>query len=140
MMAAPRQPQLRGELRRDELLKRYTTWRVGGAARQCYLPADVDDLAQFLRTFTPDQIDSFKVEGQWYVDDFGGIDQLVGQGGGQQPQAQPARPVQPVQPTYPQPSGSGSPDGGSAPIYQPRPSDMGSPAAPPMQGWGSPDG
>ena len=98
--------------------------------------------AQFLRTFTPDQIDSFKVEGQWYVDDFGGINQLVGQGGGQQPQAQPARPVQPVQPSYPQPSGSGSPDGG-APIYQPRPSAPGSPdgpAAPPMEGWGSPDG
>lgn len=48
MMAAPRQPLLRGELRHDEPLARYTSWRVGGPARQMYLPADVDDLAEFL--------------------------------------------------------------------------------------------
>ena len=48
MMAATEQPLLRGELRLDEPLKRYNTWRVGGAARQMYLPADAEDLAQFL--------------------------------------------------------------------------------------------
>jgi len=48
MMTVPKQPVLRGELRFDEPLKRYNTWRVGGAARQMYLPADADDLALFL--------------------------------------------------------------------------------------------
>ena len=48
-MAAPRQPALRGELRVNEPLQRYNTWRIGGAARQLYLPADVDDLALFLQ-------------------------------------------------------------------------------------------
>ena len=50
MMAVPQQPALRGELRFDEPLKRYNTWRVGGPARQLYLPADADDLALFLST------------------------------------------------------------------------------------------
>jgi UDP-N-acetylmuramate dehydrogenase len=53
MMVAPRQPLLRGDLRRDEPLKRYNTWRVGGPARQMYLPADVDDLAEFLHRLPP---------------------------------------------------------------------------------------
>ncbi len=55
MMTAPRQPMLRGELRVDESLKRYNTWRVGGAARQLYLPADVEDLSLFLSTLPPDE-------------------------------------------------------------------------------------
>jgi UDP-N-acetylmuramate dehydrogenase len=55
MMAAPRQPALRGELRRDEPLKRYNTWRIGGAAKQLYLPSDVDDLAVFLRQLPVDE-------------------------------------------------------------------------------------
>jgi len=55
MMAAPKSPMLRGELRLNEPLKRYTTWRVGGAARQLYLPADVDDLAAFLTTLSADE-------------------------------------------------------------------------------------
>ncbi|MCB1723294.1 MAG: UDP-N-acetylmuramate dehydrogenase [Chromatiaceae bacterium] len=50
MMTAPVQSQLRGELRRDEPLTRYNTWRVGGHARQMYLPADIEDLAGFLVT------------------------------------------------------------------------------------------
>ena len=48
MMAATEQPVLRGDLRRDEPLRRYNTWRVGGTARQMYLPADAEDLALFL--------------------------------------------------------------------------------------------
>ena len=55
MMAAPRQPLLRGELRPYEPLKRYNTWRVGGAARQMYLPADAEDLAVFLQTLPVDE-------------------------------------------------------------------------------------
>ena len=55
MMTSPSQPILRGELRFDESLKRYNSWRVGGAARQLYLPADSDDLAAFLRTLPSDE-------------------------------------------------------------------------------------
>jgi UDP-N-acetylmuramate dehydrogenase len=48
MAAAVNASTLRGELRFDEPLSRYTTWRVGGPARRMYLPADVEDLAVFL--------------------------------------------------------------------------------------------
>ena len=93
--------------------------------------------ANLLRTFRPDQIDSFKVEGQWYVDDFGGINQIVAERS-EQPQSQPAPRPATVQPNLPQPiakpparqptsppagTGGGSPDGPGTP-----------------QGWGSPDG
>jgi UDP-N-acetylmuramate dehydrogenase len=40
---------LRGELRNREPMARHVTWRTGGAADRCYLPADVDDLAFFLQ-------------------------------------------------------------------------------------------
>ena len=40
---------LRGELRTREPMARHVTWRTGGAADRCYLPADLDDLASFLR-------------------------------------------------------------------------------------------
>ena len=40
---------LRGTLLRDAPLARHTTWRVGGSADLLYVPADRDDLAQFLR-------------------------------------------------------------------------------------------
>ncbi len=43
------QATLKGELLSDELLAHYTTWRVGGAARLLYKPADIDDLANFLQ-------------------------------------------------------------------------------------------
>jgi UDP-N-acetylmuramate dehydrogenase len=45
---------LRGELRRNEPLSDYTSWRVGGNADCLYLPADLDDLLNFLRT-VPDE-------------------------------------------------------------------------------------
>lgn len=48
MMVAPSQPPLRGEMLHDEPLARYTTWRVGGPARDFYRPADAADLAVFL--------------------------------------------------------------------------------------------
>ena len=55
MMPAMKPPVLRGELRTDEPLKRYNTWRIGGPARRVYLPADVDDLAVFLAGLAPDE-------------------------------------------------------------------------------------
>lgn len=41
---------LRGELRLNEPLCGYTSWRVGGSADRLYLPADLDDLLCFLKT------------------------------------------------------------------------------------------
>ncbi|MBM3372888.1 MAG: UDP-N-acetylmuramate dehydrogenase [Betaproteobacteria bacterium] len=40
---------LRGELRRDEPMARHVSWRAGGRVRQAYMPADLEDLALFLR-------------------------------------------------------------------------------------------
>ena len=40
---------LRGELRRDESMARHVSWRAGGRARRVYAPADLDDMAVFLR-------------------------------------------------------------------------------------------
>jgi UDP-N-acetylmuramate dehydrogenase len=40
---------LRGALTRQASLARHTTWRAGGAAELAYVPADRDDLSQFLR-------------------------------------------------------------------------------------------
>lgn len=48
MMPALDRDQLRGEMRYDEPLARYTTWRVGGSARRLYRPADSGDLVAFL--------------------------------------------------------------------------------------------
>lgn len=38
-----------GELRRDEPMRRHTSWRAGGPAEQAYFPRDLQDLARFLR-------------------------------------------------------------------------------------------
>ena len=40
---------LRGELRMDEPMARHVTWRAGGTADRSYAPADLADLAAFLR-------------------------------------------------------------------------------------------
>jgi UDP-N-acetylmuramate dehydrogenase len=40
---------LRGELRREEPMRRHVTWRAGGRAQRLYVPADLEDLAAFLR-------------------------------------------------------------------------------------------
>lgn len=55
MMTARDSAILRGERRFNEPLARYTTWRVGGPARQFYRPADSADLCQFLATLPPDE-------------------------------------------------------------------------------------
>lgn len=44
------QPALRGVLRHDEPMSRHVSWRAGGRARAFYQPADVLDLAAFLRS------------------------------------------------------------------------------------------
>lgn len=44
---------LRGELREQEPLAGYTSWRVGGPAHRLYRPADLDDLAAFLSQLSP---------------------------------------------------------------------------------------
>jgi UDP-N-acetylmuramate dehydrogenase len=41
---------LRGELRQREPMARHTSWRAGGAADRAYFPADLADLAAFLRS------------------------------------------------------------------------------------------
>ena len=46
---------LRGELRRDEPMGRHVTWRTGGSADRFYRPADLDDLAAFLRQLPPQE-------------------------------------------------------------------------------------
>jgi hypothetical protein len=48
-MQAPTQP-LRGELRSDVSMSRHVSWRAGGRADRVYIPADLDDLASFMRT------------------------------------------------------------------------------------------
>jgi len=52
-MAQPTTAQ--GRLLLNEPLARYTSWRTGGAADRCYLPAGVDDLAAFLQGLGADE-------------------------------------------------------------------------------------
>lgn len=46
---------LRGELRENEPMARHVTWRAGGPARVAYFPADLADLAAFLRQLRRDE-------------------------------------------------------------------------------------
>jgi UDP-N-acetylmuramate dehydrogenase len=55
MMAAEQQPALRGELQYMEPMARHTSWRVGGPADCYYRPADIDDLAVFLKQLPFDE-------------------------------------------------------------------------------------
>jgi UDP-N-acetylmuramate dehydrogenase len=51
-MAEPGQIEtdgLRGELKRDEPMRKHVSWRAGGIADLSYEPADVEDLSHFLR-------------------------------------------------------------------------------------------
>lgn len=41
---------LRGKLSCDVAMRKYTSWRTGGAAERMYQPADLADLLEFLRT------------------------------------------------------------------------------------------
>lgn len=40
---------LRGELRFNEAMAPHVSWRAGGMAERCYVPADLPDLAEFLK-------------------------------------------------------------------------------------------
>lgn len=46
---------LRGEMKRDEPMSRHVTWRAGGPADCCYLPADAVDLAMLLKQLPPEE-------------------------------------------------------------------------------------
>ena len=46
---------LRGELKRDEPMSRHVSWRTGGRADCFYVPADLADLASFLRQLPQEQ-------------------------------------------------------------------------------------
>lgn len=48
-------PGLRGELAFHVDMSRHVSWRAGGLADRVYTPADLDDLAIFLRTLDPDE-------------------------------------------------------------------------------------
>jgi UDP-N-acetylmuramate dehydrogenase len=43
-------PALRGRLMREEPMRKHISWRTGGTADRAYAPADVDDLAAFLKS------------------------------------------------------------------------------------------
>ena len=44
---------LRGVSKAGEPMARHVSWRAGGPAERCYRPADLDDLAEFLRRLPP---------------------------------------------------------------------------------------
>ena len=46
---------IRGDLRADEPMARHSSWRVGGPAKRYFAPADVADLAGFLRALAPEE-------------------------------------------------------------------------------------
>lgn len=46
---------LRGELRVDEPMAGHVSWRAGGPVARAYFPADLADLAEFLRRLRPDE-------------------------------------------------------------------------------------
>ena len=50
MMPAISGKSLRGQLLLNEPMSRHTSWRVGGPADRLYIPADIDDLAAFLKS------------------------------------------------------------------------------------------
>jgi UDP-N-acetylmuramate dehydrogenase len=41
---------LRGQLLRDEPMRRHVSWRAGGSVDRAYLPADLEDLAAFMKS------------------------------------------------------------------------------------------
>ncbi len=48
--------KVRGELRYQEPMQRHASWRAGGCAQRAYVPADVADLARFLRSNPQDEL------------------------------------------------------------------------------------
>lgn len=54
MSAAREYANVQGELRRDEPMRRHTSWRAGGAADLFYVPSSIEDLQVFLRELDSD--------------------------------------------------------------------------------------
>lgn len=48
-------PKLRGKLSKNISLSEFTSWRVGGKAKQLYQPADIEDLSSFLKSLPADE-------------------------------------------------------------------------------------
>ena len=46
---------LGGEFRRNEPMRKHTSWRVGGPADRAYFPRDLQDLARFIKTIPRDE-------------------------------------------------------------------------------------
>ncbi len=46
---------IRGELRHNEPMAKHSSWRVGGPAREFFVPADIDDLSEYLRNQAGDR-------------------------------------------------------------------------------------
>ena len=46
---------MRGTLRLNEPMAAHVSWRAGGVAERCYIPADLADLAQFLHRLATDE-------------------------------------------------------------------------------------
>jgi len=44
-----------GQLLHNEPMARHVSWRAGGVARQAFFPADIGDLATFMRSLPPDE-------------------------------------------------------------------------------------
>ena len=55
MMPAKSHTSLRGQLLVNEPMARHTSWRVGGPADRFYIPADLDDLAAFMKSLPPQE-------------------------------------------------------------------------------------
>ena len=55
MADLPRHAALRGTLTTAEPMARHVSWRAGGAADRCYVPADAEDLAAFLAGLPADE-------------------------------------------------------------------------------------
>lgn len=53
--AAEGRSPLRGTLRANEAMAGHVSWRAGGSVARAYWPADLDDLAAFLRHLRPDE-------------------------------------------------------------------------------------
>lgn len=46
---------MRGQLLENEILAKYTSWRVGGVAKRMFIPADKQDLQQFIASLVSDE-------------------------------------------------------------------------------------
>ena len=55
MMPVKSHTSLRGQLFVNEPMARHTSWRVGGPADRLYIPADLDDLAAFMKSLPPQE-------------------------------------------------------------------------------------